>query len=55
MTKAQALFYFRAWIKPLIPRGDKPALREAWNDYTDHLCKNGKISLRQYESWVHPY
>ena len=30
---------------------DWPARREAWNNWTDHLCKNKEISDWQYENW----
>ena len=33
---------------------DKPQLREAWNNFTDGLCKSGQITMRQYETWTHP-
>ena len=33
---------------------DLPARREAWNNWTDSLCKNGDISDWQYENWGHP-
>ena len=29
-------------------------MREAWNDWTDGLCKNGQITQRQYERWLMP-
>jgi hypothetical protein len=33
---------------------DGPARREAWNDWTDMLCKDGEISDWQYENWTQP-
>jgi len=30
---------------------DWPARREAWNNWTDGLCKDGEISDWQYENW----
>ena len=33
---------------------DWPARSEAWNNWTDSLCKNGQISDWQYENWTHP-
>jgi hypothetical protein len=30
---------------------DWPARREAWNDWTDSLCKGGEISDWQYANW----
>ena len=59
MTKRQALEQFRAEILPYVVDRygptDKPAQSEAWNDWTDSLCKNREITLHQYESWVNPY
>lgn len=34
---------------------DKPMRDQAWNDFTDSLCKEGRITLKQYESWTHPW
>jgi hypothetical protein len=58
MTKQDALRDYNTRIKPYVvarygPQ-DKPALRQAWNDYTDQLCKAGKITQRQYERWIGP-
>ena len=33
---------------------DMPARREAWNNWTDMLCKSGEISLHAYENWDQP-
>jgi hypothetical protein len=33
---------------------DKPALRQAWNDFTDMLCKSGQITQNQYDTWLGP-
>ena len=56
MTKAEALEDFREYIRPMIVKkygsNDKPAIREAWNNYTDFLCKNGLITEKQYNTWV---
>src|SRR3990167_5675021 len=56
MTKKQAETYFREIIKPAViahyGNNDKPALREAWNDYTDQLCKGEEITARQYNRWL---
>lgn len=54
MTKKEAEREFKLFYLPVIPPRDKPAIREAWNDYTDSLQKNGRISLRQYLTWSHP-
>ena len=36
-------------------KDDKPALREAWHNYIDSLCKDGEITLQQYENWGNPF
>ena len=33
---------------------DWPARREAWNNWTDALCKDALISDWQYHNWTHP-
>jgi hypothetical protein len=55
MTKKQALQMFTEYIAPSIPKGDTIARRCAWNDFTDSLCKDNEITLRQYESWTNPF
>lgn len=59
MTKQEALNQFQEEYLPSViaryGQNDKPALREAWNVYTDQLCKSGKITMNQYETWVGPY
>lgn len=37
----------RAWV-------DSCMRREAWNNWTDSLCKDGRISDWQYENWSQP-
>lgn len=60
MTKKEAIQEF----KELYPRDtfvnpygfiDKVARNEAWNNFTDYLCKEGRITLKQYETWTHPW
>ena len=57
MTKAEALKEFREIYKtlPTALRGDAIAKREDWNNYTDGLCKDGRITLHQYENWGQPF
>ena len=33
---------------------DWPARREAWNNFTDMLCKDRRISDWQYDNWSQP-
>ena len=61
MTKRQAVAQFKEYVMPGIReayeqdgRMDRVARREAWNNYTDMLCKDREISPRQYDTWTHP-
>ncbi|NIR58236.1 MAG: hypothetical protein GWO02_01285 [Gammaproteobacteria bacterium] len=61
MTKTEAE---RLWRRDELPavraryerdgRRDEPARAESWSAFTDALCKAGRISIRQYESWTTP-
>ena len=59
MTKREAVKEFKEHILPGVLKQygpkDKPALRQAWNDWTDGLCKDKRITLKQYESWDNPF
>ena len=61
MTRDEASEEFEAYILPItlnryeadgIP--DWPACREAWNNFTDMLCEEGRISDWQYNNWSQP-
>jgi hypothetical protein len=61
MTKREAEAEYKRdilpWVKATYERDgriDIPARAEAWNQYTDALCKDRRITLRQYETWMHP-
>lgn len=54
MNRVQALRRFRRDVVPSVPANDKPACREAWNNWTDGLHKDGEITRRQYETWSGP-
>ena len=61
MTKKEVEEQFKEFILPAIKKQyeqdgerDMVARREAWNNYTDSLCKDGEITLSQYENWTHP-
>lgn len=53
LNKQQVLQMFRETDNS--PKGDIVWKRESWNNFTDMLCKNGEISLKQYESWDNPF
>jgi hypothetical protein len=63
MTKVQALaefreFYLREIRKIEQANGngvDEIMRREEWNNYTDALCKDRRITSRQYETWSNPF
>lgn len=58
MTKKQAAQEFRAIFSNdywLSFQTDKPGLREAWSNFTDSLCKDGRITARQYDTWTSPF
>ena len=59
-TKAQVLDQFRynwkvATMQDPALKSDKIAKRIAFGDFTDMLCKNGDITMKQYESWSNPF
>lgn len=58
-TKAAALQQFRYnWkvsTKGTQWADDVVAKREAWNNYTDSLCKEGYITSKQYHNWTNPF
>ena len=57
LTKKQALIIFRDLYKDFLKenRFDYVAKREAWNNWTDGLCKKGTITSWQYENWDQPF
>ena len=58
MTRDQAIKIFNKNALPLIHETygihDVPAVREAWNNFTDALHKDGLITDRQVNTWVSP-
>jgi hypothetical protein len=61
INRDEAIQRFEEAILPMVIRDceqdgeiDKPARREAWNNFTDFLCKSEEISDWQYENWEHP-
>lgn len=61
MTKEEAVQLYRERVLPEVKkqyekdgRIDKPARAEAWNNFTDWLCKEKLITMKQYETWEHP-
>ena len=54
LTKSQAASLFREECDGSSLSNDKPSLRYAWGLYTDMLCKDGYITMKQYETWQYP-
>jgi len=53
MTLRQAKRIFKIEIIPYLEHTDKVAIRTAFNDWTDYLCKNGDITTKQYNNWIY--
>jgi hypothetical protein len=59
-TKQQALSQFRYNWKVFTMqqpqwKNDTIAKREEWNNFTDALCKEGYITMNQYNNWSNPF
>jgi hypothetical protein len=58
-TKAAALIQFRYnWKVSTMGTQwatDVVAKRESWNNFTDQLCKEGYITMNQYNNWTNPF
>jgi len=54
MTKREAKAHFLA-ASAEEGLTDKPAMRYTWGLFTDMLCKQGHITLKQYETWTCPF
>ncbi|MCK4462881.1 MAG: hypothetical protein KAU58_01060 [Candidatus Omnitrophica bacterium] len=59
MTEQEAVARFKKDVYPLIVKyygeDDVIAMREAFNNYTDMMCKNGEITLEMYETMDNPF
>jgi len=59
MKKKEALKEFKELILPDVVKRygntDLVAMREAWNNWTDVLYKDRRITYRQYETWTSPF
>ena len=54
MTKKEVLQEFKSLGGCVVYR-DKIQTAENWSTYTDYLCRNGQITMKQYESWSNPF
>jgi len=62
MTKKEAFAEWKEYVFPWIQsayekdgRVDTCARAEYWNNFTDALYKDGRITLFQYENWTNPF
>lgn len=57
LTKAEVIEHCREVFRenPEAFRGDVVAKREYFNDYTDMLCKDRRITTHQYNTWSNPF
>ena len=58
MRKVDAIRLFRDEIMPYVNRRyphDVVAMRTAWNDWTDGMYKDGRITENQNYTWVFPF
>ena len=55
LTKKQVLQMFREFWTGHPGSWTESERREAWNDFTDDLCKTRQITLHQYETWDNPF
>ena len=59
LSYEDAVAEFQETIEPLVVaqygRDDDVALREEFNNWTDYLCKDGRITANQYNTWSNPY
>ena len=63
MTKKEALAEFKEYYLPGIVareqkgtgRADAVMRAEEWNNYTDQLCKERRITASQYHNWSNPF
>ncbi len=61
MTRDEAIEQFDNYVLPVViqlheqdGKFDECPRSEAWNNWTDAMCKDRRISDWQYENWTHP-
>lgn len=57
MTKVQAFKEFKQTyidFKAAVKK-DYIAVKEEWHRHTDNLCKDGRITDKQYNNWSNPF
>ena len=56
MTKREAIREFNQYVKPAIlaryRKSDSVAMSDAWGIFIDGLCRDGRITSKQYHTWT---
>lgn len=56
MSNKEAINLFKQEVLPEVikkyGKNDRPAINQAFNDFTDNLCKDGLISSKQYNNII---
>jgi len=59
MIKTTVLANFKRDVYPVVVEvyglRDKTAMRFEWVTYVDGLCRDGLITMKQYETWTNPF
>lgn len=57
MTKKEAFNLFKECYVYVLNKhkNDQPMKTQLWNYFTDSLCKEGRISEKQYSNWTNPF
>ena len=56
MNKVRAVEEFQRLYKSLyLKKADYLEAQQQWSIYTDHLCRSGLITERQYTTWSTPF
>ena len=57
LTKGACVCMFEKQLCEMYPNGGKLDYWTAqlmWSEFIDDLCRRGRITLKQYESWTNP-
>lgn len=46
--------FYNNYVKPFLTKDDKPRNRQLFNDTKDELHKDGLITDKQVNNWIHP-
>ena len=61
LTRKTAMTMFNKAINKVVSKNrvftqdDQVALRKALNNFTDSLCKDKLITVKQWDNWTQPY